>query len=185
MWNTPSKHTIVLDTAGENVVEQYSNAVETIETEHAKIHSGQGYQLSGEIVALGAGSSEYFLIDPSIPIHWRYYSVLADGAPIEVELFENPTTTDNGSPLTPLNRNRLSSNDSSASIYSGPTVTDDGGRLYLSRIVGTGTGANTTGELEELPVEWIIDSGNTYILKITNDDSNAVDLIYQFFWYEL
>ena len=165
-------------------VDQFSGAVGTIEQEHLQIHKGNGYQLSGEIAALGTTDSAYFLIDPVSPIHWRDYRIFADDAPLDIELFENPTTTVNGTALTPLNRNRLSSNTATAAVYSGPTVTDDGDRLYISRIVGTGTGANTTGEVEGLPVEWIIDGGNTYLLKITNNSGGNVDLIYQFFWYE-
>lgn len=175
----------IIDYNGNNAIEQYSGSLRTIEQEHATIHDGNGYQLSGEIAALANAASAYFLIDPSAPIHWRDYRLFSDDAPIDIEFFENPTTTDNGTTLTPLNRNRLSANTSTAAVYSGPTVTADGSRLYISRIVGTGTGANKTGEVEGLPVEWIIDGGNTYLLKVTNNSGGPVDLIYQFFWYEL
>ena len=64
---------MLVDDEGTNVVEPYSGALRTIETEHALIHSGKGFQLSGTIDALAAGASAYFLIDPVTPIHWRQY----------------------------------------------------------------------------------------------------------------
>lgn len=153
-----------------------------IETEHERIHNGEGFQLS-DAFSLAADAILYFLINPNGGIHWRDYRFIADDAPIDIELFENPTVTDNGTPLVPINRNRYSANTSSANIYSGATVTDDGDRLHITRIVGTGTGANTTGEIEGLPVEWILGGGNTYVLKVTNNGATAA-MLYQFFWYE-
>jgi len=163
----------------------YANAIITIESEHAHIHEGEGFQISGEAAAIGAGASAYFLIDPILPVHWRDYRFIADGAPVDIELFENPTVTDNGTAITSYNRNRLSSHTAQVVVYSGPTVTDDGTRLYITRIVGTGTGANAKGEVEGLPLEWVVDNGNTYLMKLTNNDTSDVSIIYNFFWYEL
>jgi len=176
---------VVKDDAGVPVVESYSGAIRTIETDHAMIHDGKGFQLSGEIISLANGADAYFLIDPTTPIHWRNYKFSADTAPINIRLFENPTTTANGTVLSPLNRNRLSATVSTSAIYSGPTVTADGTELYLTRIVGTGSGANRTGENVGLPLEWIIDGGNTYLLKVSNTSGGVANLTYEFFWYEL
>ena len=185
-FNIPSKHTIVLDTVGNNVVEQYSNAVRTIEQEHAMIHDGNAYQLSGRLASLASAASEYILIDPSTPVHWRYFKFQSEGGPFDVELFKNPTTTDPGSALTPVNRNDISSNTSSSTITEAPTVTDDGTRMDLDVSSLEGTGSRTRGALEGVGgAEWVIDGGNTYLIKVTNNDNSAILLTYKFFWYEL
>jgi len=175
---------MLVDATGANVVEPYSKALTTIESEHARIHSGKAFQLSDKITGLLSTSSHYFLIDPSVPIHWRDYKFLTDGAPVDIELFENPTVTANGSALTPLNRNRLSTTVSTAAVYTNPTVTADGTRLYIDGIVGSGD-KKSTGSTEGIAGEWIIDGGNTYLLKLTNNDTVTIGYIYQFFWYEL
>ena len=174
------------DDNGVTVVEPYSGSVRTIEQEHAEIHSGNGYQLSGRLTSLAAGASAYILIDPASPVHWRHYRFTADGGPFDVELYENPTVTTPGAALTPVNRNRISSNTSGAAITvpAAVDVTDDGDLLDITEALTTGTGVRSAGELEGLPAEWIIDGGNTYVLKITNNDNSAIVLAYRFFWYE-
>jgi len=174
----------LVDANGLSIIETYSKALTTIESEHARIHQGKAFQLSDKVTGLLATGSHYFLIDPTTPIHWRDYKFLTDGAPVDIELFENPTVTDNGTALTPLNRNRLSATVSAASIYSGPTVTDDGARIYIDGIVGTGD-KKSTGSTEGIAGEWIVDGGNTYLLKLTNNGAVTISYIYQFFWYEL
>jgi len=176
--------TEIVDTNGDSVIEPYSGAVITIESEHARIHQGKGFQLSNKITGLLSTESHYFLIDPSTPIHWRDYKFLTDGAPVDIELFENPTITANGTALTPLNRNRLSATVSTSAVYANPTVTSDGDRLYIDGIVGSGD-KKSTGSTEGIAGEWIIDGGNTYLLKLTNNDTVTINYIYQFFWYEL
>jgi len=175
----------ITDAEGNDVVEQFSDAVKVIDTEHAHIHNGNVYQLSGTITGLASTASAYILIDPTTPIHWRYFKFTADGGPFDIEFFENPTTTADGADQTPINRNRLSANTSASNIYEGPTVTDDGSRLDIATAISTGTGVNAAGELEGVVAEWIIDGDNTYLLKITNNDNGTLDFTYRFFWYEL
>ncbi len=172
----------LVDSAGSSIVEAYSKALKVIETDHAHIHDGNGYEVSGLIPALAASGVSYFYINPSVPIHWRDFSIKSDGGPVLIELFENPTVTADGSSITAYNRNRLSSNTATAAVSSGPTVTADGTRIFVDKIFVAG---NQGGESQGPPVEWIIDGGNTYLLKITNEDTNTTDFVYQFFWYEV
>lgn len=173
------------DDNGNTVVEPFSGAVHTIEQEHAEIHAGNGYQLSGEIVDLAGGASLYISLDPNGNyVHFRNYRFTANSAPADIELFKNPTVNTLGALLVPHNRNQASSNTSGALIHSGTTMTADGERLDLGRIEGTGSGNNVTGEMEGIPVEWILDGGNTYALKVTNNDNNPMTLTYRIFWYE-
>lgn len=175
----------ITDQNGENVVDQYSGSLRTIEQEHAEIHEGHGYNLSGELPSLAAGASLYIHIDPVAAVHWRYYKFTADGGPFDVELFKNPTIDVQGtSQLTPVNRNDLSSNVSSTLIYTDTTFTADGSRLDIDRAYASGTGVHAASEIEGLAVEWVINGGNTYALKVTNNDTNAIVLTYRFFWYE-
>jgi len=164
-------------------VDPYSGSLQTIETEHARIHAGDGFQVSGKISTIGTGASEYFLVVPSIVMHWRHFRIVTTEAPIDIVLYENPTVTANGTSLTIQNRNRLSTHTAGATVYGGSTVTADGTAIFTDMIPTSAK--DSGGDVEGLPVEWIINGGNTYALKITNNSGGNIDIIYQFFWYEL
>ena len=89
----------------------------------------------------------------------------------------------NGTPIIIYNRNRLSSNTTSTAIYDSPTVTSDGTQLDFDKI--SGTSKHTGGEVQGIPAEWIVDSGNTYIIKVTNNDNSNADVLFKLFFYEL
>lgn len=182
----PKRSCVPEDNEGNVLYDTYSKALKTIETEHFRIHAGQGFALSGTITGLAAGASTYLHVDPLTPIHFRYYKFAANGGPFDVGLYENPVVNVQGTAeLTPRNRNRLSSTVSATKIYTGTTFSSDGTRLDLDRAISTGTGAHAASEIEGVAVEWILDGGNTYALKITNNDNGAINLVYRFFWYEL
>lgn len=169
------------------ISDPYSGCLGTIESEHLHIHAGRGFQLSGEIATLAASLSTDMWIKPfsGQAIHFRDYRFSSSGAPVKVTLYENPTIAISGTQLTPINRNRISTKISSAAVFSGASMSALGTFLDVTRIEGTGVGANETGEIEGFPVEWIIDGGNTYLLRISNEDTSSVKITYRMFWYEL
>lgn len=173
---------VIDDSVVEIKADPFSGSLSFMESEHVRIHAGDGFGLSGLITGLASAATFYLYINPSIATHWRDYSLKADGGPVQIELFENPTVTADGSLLTSYNRNRFSTHTASVDIYSGPTVTLDGTRIYIDALYTTGAKG---GETEGVPLEWILNSARTYLLKITNNDANATDMVYQFFWYEL
>lgn len=155
-----------------------------ISADHMRVHLGHGFQVAGTVSNLASAGVAYFLVSPTATLHWRFYRIFADGAPVEIEFYENATVSANGSALPAYNRNRNSAITSATSIYSGPTVTGAGTKLFTSRVVGSGVGANATGEVEGIEVEWILNPAYKYLLKITNNSGGNVNLVYQFFWYE-
>jgi len=167
-------------------VDPFSGSAVMIDSEHAHIHAGEGYDISGRISALGNGATAYFYIVPTVGIHWRDFTIKSTKAPTLIELFEDPTIAvdGEGTPVTPINRNRYSSNTSGISVYSGPTITDDGTILYTDETLDIG-GPTKGGDVGNLPLEWVLTPASTYALKITNNGGVNADLTYQFFWYEL
>lgn len=168
-------------------LDPYTGAVQTIETEHLHIHAGRGFQCSGAIATIAASSGVDFYITPfsNQAMHLRNYQFSADGAPITLSFYENPTIAITGTQCSPVNRNRISSKVSSAGIFHTASATSLGTFLDSTRIEGTGTGANTTGETEGPAVEWILDSSKKYLIRAINNDSGSVRLNYRMFWYEL
>jgi len=155
-----------------------------IDYEHARIHAGHAYELSGKLAGLADNASAYFYLDPNAGIHWRDFVIKSDKAGIELRLFKNTTVTATGSTETSHNRNDFSSNESDLDIYAGATIDTDGTELLYKEIMEVG-GSSKGGAESGVPGEWIFNPANTYSLKITNKSGQAADIVYEFFWYEL
>ena len=177
------KSTITASKAIVPNIDDHSGNLVLIDMEHSKIHDGLGYQLSGEVSILGAGGSFDFYIKPfsGTGIHWRDYRVSTNGAPVKIALYENPTIAVTGTQATPMNRNRFSSNVSSALISTEASASAVGSLMDVMRIEEL---SKTGGELEGLAAEWVMKGSNSYLMRITNEDNSAVKLTHRFFWYE-
>jgi hypothetical protein len=164
--------------------DEHKPHVVSIDMEHQNIHEGLGFTLSGKITGLGAGATAYmlFITDSAIP-HFRAADVKTSGAPVDFTLYEDSTVSANGAALTPRNNNRLSATTATMLCYSGPTVTGVGTLLETSFIPSTSSG-RTGGEASKIGAEWIFDTATNYLVGITNNDSQAINIGYSFFWYE-
>lgn len=169
------------------IADPYTGCIGTMESEHLHIHAGRGFQLSGEITSLAASLSTDFFVLPfsGSGIHFRDYRISSNGAPVKVELYEDPTIAITGTQAAPVNRNRYSSKVSSSGIFHSASASALGTFLDITRIEGTGVGANVTGEVEGFPIEWIMNPANTYLMRVSNENGSAVKLTYRMFWYEL
>ena len=156
----------------------------TLEWDHAQIHQGNGYTLSGKHVGLASTATLDFLLvtDGSTP-HFRSAVMQMTGGPCDVALYEDTVTSADGTPMTPYNNNRLSTNTSSTLLYQGPTITDIGTQIeyHLVPVAGNQSG----GAVEKVGGEWILKPASKYVVRVTNNDNSAVDVGFSFFWYEL
>jgi len=108
-----------------------------IEIEHYKVHEGNFYTVSDYDNDVDTASPKYWHIKThagDVRVHIRIQVATDTGGLLE--LFENPTTTGDGTPLTPYNNDRNSGNTSVISFYYDPTVSADGTRIEVTRIGG-------------------------------------------------
>lgn len=143
-----------------------------IEIEHHKVHEEVFYFVSDIDTDVDTAPPKYWHIktpDSSIRFHVKV-NIETDTGGL-VELFENPTTTDDGVALTPYNADRNSSNVSSVEFYRDPTVGADGTRLQVARI-GAGRDKKLGG-VARPGSEWILKQNEQYLIKITPDADNA------------
>ena len=165
-------------------IDSVTGAVQGIEWEHSRIHSGRGFSYVDRVDNLANNTSFYWqLVNPAgnYP-HLRLIFVTADGAPVEVRLFESPTITGDGTQGTPKNHNRASANVANLDIYRGTTVSVDGEELDFTLIPGTDA-AGGSGNVG-VDTEWILAPGTKYVIKLTNSSGAAVDAGLRLFWYE-
>lgn len=184
-FNTPSKHTIVLDPTGDTVVDSVSNAVRTLDTSHAHIHVGEGYTLAERVsIANVGGTFEYLLVNPTSNFpHFRSITVASDGGPFDIDFYEDTTVSANGTLITNYNNKRSSSNTSNLLTYYTPTITADGTLLEPVLVPGTKQTGSFGSEASE---EWNLKDNTNYMIRITNNTVGAGTSRFtlNMFWYE-
>ena len=164
-------------------------SVTSIEWEHELIHEGKLFQLSGRITALGAGATTYLhgLTDGG-QVHFRAAEIITDGVPVDVVLYEDSDITANGTELFGKNKNRNFSDTHTFRIFAGPTigVAGLGTELEWGFIPVAGPG-QTGGTAGLFATEWVLDDASNYVIGITNNDLQAIDISYSynFLWYEV
>lgn len=166
-------------------VDEHSSALVTIESEHHRIHQGEGYTASGKATIANVGGEQLYLLDNTNGTHphFRELSVNAAAGPMDLYLYEAPTTSDNGTQLATLNNNRNSTNASVLDLYTGPTVSGNGTQLEYFMLAGTKKDGGTVGGV---PVEWILKPATKYLIRIVNNVAGAgnTDIGFHMFWYE-
>jgi hypothetical protein len=165
-------------------IDSVTGAVQGIEWEHSRIHSGRGFSYVDRVDNLANGSSFYWQLDNPAAnyAHLRQISGAADGAPVEVRLFEAPTITGDGTQGSPKNLNRASANAANLDVYRNATVSADGEELDFMLIPGSRSvgGSGTEG----VETEWILAPSTKYVIKLTNTSGGASDVGLRLFWYE-
>lgn len=162
-------------------VEPTTNSIKTMDYAHAELHAGDHYVVRTYISITKNTSYDFLLISPNT-LKWshiiREYDSLSSS--IVASLYENTTTSANGTSVTTYNRNRNSTNTSSLLIYHTPTVTTTG-TLISSVIVGSGKGAGGSNrEISEI----ILKQNTKYLIRITEQNIADTYVNVLFDWYE-
>ena len=162
-------------------VDAVTGAIEVISYEHHEIHSGSHYFVKTVIELSGAGDIEYFMFrtpDTSKRVHAQ--ARIGGNAEFDIEIFEDPTTTADGTPVTTINNERDSANTSELLAFGAPTVTADGDRIWYGRI-GTGRDATVSAATG---YEILAATDTDYLFKVTKAASGDGYVDVDFSWYE-
>lgn len=160
----------------------YTNNLVIMEFEHERIHQGKGYQASGVLDNIAAAAEIVMLMNTSDEvIHWREFIIACDASPILLEFIESPNVTSYGTEVDSYNRNRLSSNNSTATVYINGTLGTGGTILFTDKVLGTKQDAGSTSPVS---LEWNLPVNSTYAMRFTNQNGNGVNCAFRAFWYE-
>lgn len=162
-------------------IDKVSGHVPVVQTDHAQLHEGRSFHFSELIGSVADDDSQDYLYVPNAGSHLRFWTVSAENGPLSITLYENPTVTDNGSQLSPLNMNRFSDNTSNMDMYKSPTVTSTGTLLNTDTMFNSRR--DGAGSTSDFPLEWILKTGNTYLVRITNTSNGTIDVSFNTEWY--
>lgn len=142
-----------------------------IDLAHHEVHEGNSFTTSDIDANVQVAAPKYWLIriPDNVEFHTKI-SVESDTGAL-LEFFENPTINADGVVVPFYNNNRNSSKTTTMVCYRNPTAGADGTRLQVSR-VGAGRDKKLGG-VGRTQFEWILKSGEEYIIKITVDANGA------------
>lgn len=149
-------------------------------TEHG--HMGLTYEVSGTGTFAAAGTYVFTGVVGSIPIHFHGFNLTSSAGPVIMKLVESPTISVAGDLVTPMQKNRNSTNVSEMVVRRGATITG-GTELGVRMIHAIGGGAYIEGGENAFTGEWILKPNTTYAIIIEADA--ALTWSASFHWYEL
>ena len=144
----------------------WNQQVHAIGTAHFRIHQGRLFTvgLTDEAV-LAAAVFDALIVTGTIPPHMVISAASEVNA--RLQLFEDTTTSADGSANIPMNNNRMSTRASDLRLYSGPTITGVGTQLDGDRLILAGK-ANTGGSEITSFLETILKPNSKYLIRMTN-----------------
>ena len=175
-------------------VENVTNSLVTIPTEHAAIHRGYAYSAVAYTASLAFGGKIIYRFVTPITLypHVKSWVVSTKGASLKASLIKNPTILTQGTPqdiICQLNHN--SSTIAKSKIYTGATYS--GGSICDFIIVhgnADPNGRNSTASSFS-PTDYFeyvfVNGEQDYILEIENidtDENTAYEIMARLFMYE-
>ena len=160
-----------------------TRGIETISTDHAGIHKGYGYSISGIFASLAAAATvNYAFKTPASEkvIHLKYKEIQATANKIRVDLYEAPTNAPTlGTDVAAINRARIGTPvvTKMQAVKSGMTIDLTGATVIeITQFVG--------GSARSTDIEFVLKPDTWYIRTFTNGTGAQADISFFEFWYE-
>lgn len=153
---------------------------QVIDYEHHEIHSGSSFVVA-DCTDLGNGASRELLIVTPNTAKWAHLLVkIITESEAHWYLYEDATTSSDGTGLTEVNRNRNSATTATAVVTHTPTLTGDGTLIYQEHYgSGRGNGGENRGESE-----FVLKQNAKYLVRLTNATTSANYVTIVLDWYE-
>ena len=175
-----------INTLLQNAKDPLNSAIATMDVEHYEIHEGDHFLCSCVQAVAGNATIDYVLSIGSKPAH-LVFSIIGNDGGISGITYENITSNNDGTLVTPINNNRLSSNISTLTNRANSTnINITGATLLRSFRSGTGgTPSQRQSGSVERSREVILKPNTKYLIRTTNLSSTTNNMSFDFSWYEL
>ncbi len=154
----------------------------TIPVEHGVIHQGLAFTLVHNTVVAANSTYDILFQTPATEIHLMAHKIVTTTAPGQLCLFESPTVSASGTPLTSMNNLRSSAVTPNTVICKEPDITTEGTQVDCDFITGSKLEGGMTSELA---FEWILKSNEYYLFRYQNASGIPTDANFSFFYMEI
>lgn len=169
----------------ESLLTDPSGAMYVVDELANAVHEGISFSVSQDgQIAIGGTISLLGKVGAK-EVHFHGFSMDASDGNYTVHLYEAPTTTVDGTPVTAYNRKRASTNVNTMTVYGGPTVTAVGTILEHSHVYSTGSqGSHLSGGTGTLGADWVLRPNTNYLIQIANLSGAILNYTAKFIWAE-
>ena len=186
VYEVVERNVQAINTLLQNAKDPFNSAIATMDVEHYEIHEGDHFFYSSVQAVAGNATIDYILEVKSKPAHF-VFSIIGNDAGISGTSYENIVSDNNGTLVTPINNNRLSTNISTVVNRVNPTnIVITGATLLRNFRGGTGGTPSTrkAGSVERSR-EVILKPNTKYLIRTTNLSTSTNNISFDFSWYEL
>ena len=157
-------------------LEQVDDILVNVDKLHGQVHDGNHYKAHlTSTVLIDDATVEMYVKAPDTAVRIHAYASFSSELAGKAEIRESATVSLSGSVLTVFNSNRNSSNTSTVSVRSSPTLTASGTQLSFYHIGGGKKGEDPGSE--EAKAGWILKQGTIYILRyISSAAANEAEI---------
>jgi len=174
-------YTVIVSSDGDELlIDHHTESVVTLPYEYHQLYEGNLYTTSQNNDLANGAFRETLIITPDSTIDVHFVIKIETEVEASYTLYEEATTSDDGTPEIIINKNRQSTNISAIVITYDPTITLDGTLLITEH---WGTGKSRGGE-ERSEAEWILNHNTKYLLRVQNETTSDNYVSTVLLWYE-
>lgn len=170
-------------------IERVTLGLPVIDTNHAQIHAGNAYSLSGVFTIPGGATKDITVyVPPGTYVHYQATDISTNGGnTINAYLYEDITIISGGTAITPVNRRRLGTpQPSQLTVLEDPTIQALTTELLADRwyFPKSSTNQIQNSISKSDTNEWVLKQDCTYLFRIVNSATDTVVVNFRPFWYE-
>ena len=149
-------------------LDRVSRAAVMIEFPHHEIHDGDHFAFN-DFSAVASGANRDYLVITPATTRWAHLILqMATNQGGIMHLFEDATTSANGTPITAFNNNRNSGTAATVLVFHTPTVTTTGTEIATFYMT-LDSGAARVGVQSRNDDEFILKQNSRYLLRFTGE----------------
>ncbi len=161
--------------------------INSIDSTHAYTHKGHTYMSGHSNTSVADNTSiSLLLVTGALYDAHMTYEITA-GGDVYVDVFENTTTSNNGTAITSFIKTRgIVGGDAATNVVvtHTPTVTNDGTSLGPQWFVPGGTRQLASGAGSNTREEWVLKPSTKYLIRVTNMSGAAKFIGIRATWYD-
>lgn len=168
--------------AGKHILEidQHTHTLQSIDYAYHQIYEGNAYVMTRAVDVANGLSTDILLVTGNTDLHVHLNATVISESEASFCLYEDTTTSNDGTTVTAYNRNRLSSNLPVTITKHTPTVTGVGTCIWTKHW-GSGKDAGAEVRSEN---EFILKRSAKYLLRVTNATTNNNYISFLLNYYE-
>ncbi len=160
-------------------LDEITRSLNYLDHSHHEVHEGDAYTYCEQNTLNADATRDLLIVTPDTGVWGHFLWRIRGSGEASMALYEGTTTSNDGTGVTEVNRNRNSANTSDLVVTHTPTITGVGTVICMQHF---GSSQKAGGE-ERAVNEFILKQNTKYLLRVTSEAASN-DLSTEIDWYE-